>query len=322
MTRTIPHLLAALCVCGLATSALAQTRVSLPMVGLTSHRTITPGPLSPRPSSGFVHSPVRGVVGGGKAPVFIHGGSGFVGRGVVSSGSGLRVSGKYEDDNFKLRFNLGSDLGHRHVIHPAPGPVVIPWGGTPWVHVDPWFRDTRRNNQVFFIDGALVRGWQPPPAPTPPAVEPPPPPTRMELATAFLRANQPEQARVLLQEHLTENADDTQAMRTMAIALLRAGDFTQGIAVMALAYQKNPSLCERPMLAGELWNSETDLRRDLVRLVTFSHRNPSGSAFLTIATLMQAQGRDQHAVRMAARARAEGLNVELADRMIAALSRP
>ncbi len=323
MPRTSLHLLAALSAVGLATSAMAQTRVSLPMVGLTSHRTITPGPLSPRPSSGFVQAPVTGVVQGGKAPVVITGGGhGFVSRGVISSGSGLRVSGEFNDDNFRLRFNLGSDFGHGHIVHHTRGPVVVPWGGSPWYHGDPCYRGGRRSNQYYVIDGALVHGYQPPPAPPPPQAEPPPPPTKMELAAAYLRADQPEQARAMLQEHLTENADDADAMRAMAIALLRSGEFTQGIAVMALAYQTNPALCERPMRAGELWDSETDLRRDLVRLVTFTHRNPSGSAFLSIAALMQAQGRDDHAVRMATRARTEGLEVELADRMIAALTRP
>lgn len=319
MTRHVKFVVAGLTLIAGATPALAQTRVSFPMTGMPSYRTATPVPLTPRPTGGIVQAPVVAP----RAPVVISQPSGFVTRGVVSSGSGLRISGEFTDDTFRVAFNLGSDFGAPRVIH-TPGTIIYPYYGSPWYYGDPCHRGyNRRDNRYYIIDGALI---QPQPAanqpPTPqPQPEPPPPPTTIELAAMALRANLPDDAVALYQQHLTEHPDDADAMRAFAVALLRSGEFTQAVAMFGLAYRTQPSLCERPMRSDSFWASDVDLRRDLVRLVTFANRNESGAAFLGVSILMQTQGRKDHALRLAQRAKAQGLDAHIADRLVQALSR-
>lgn len=320
MKTNIPAVLIALAgLSAMSAAAMAQTRASFPMTGMPSYRTATPTPLSPRPPSGAQPVVTR-------APVFISqpivGTGGFVTRGVISSGSGLRVSGDFQDDNFRLSFHLGSDFGAKHVVR-TPNVIVWPHVGSPFWFYNDCDRFGRRTNRFSTIDGALVQ-VQPVshPAPPQPEAPPPPPPTLMEQAATHLRTGHNEQAQTSFQQRLEEDPEDANAMRGLAIAFLRLGELSQAEAMFGLAYRKQPSLCEQPMRAGEWWASATDLRRDLVRFVTHANRTESGAALLGVAALMQAQGRKDHALRMANRAKAKGLDETLATRLIESLTRP
>jgi hypothetical protein len=75
-------------------------------------------------------------------------------------------------------------------------------------------------------------------------------------------------------------------------------------------------------MVSDFWGgSSVRLRRSVTSTVRFAQRSPSGNAWLAVAVLMQAEGRDDVALRMIDRAADEGLNPTVADRMRLRLAR-
>lgn len=149
----------------------------------------------------------------------------------------------------------------------------------------------------------------------------PEPPTAYETARAWMEAGEAEAAVSWYQAHLDENPTDLEAMREYAAALLEADRFADAVAMMGYVYDLAPGQANRAMDPGLWGGSPLRLRRSVVSAVRFAQRSPSGNAWLLVAVLMQAEGRDGVALRMVDRASDEGLDSAVADRMRARLAR-
>lgn len=243
---------------------------------------------------------------------------------------GFRAAHRIRDDDFFLRVHLGSpgDLVQHgtRLIYPypytylAPGPYVNRW---PYGHrynswpvytvgsgyVDPAI-DYGPDGYTYDPDGVLQ------PMEEAPVREL----TVAEQADLLLGTNRPEAAAQLYQEHLSQHPDDAAAIRALAVALLKSGRPQEAVAVAAMAYDKDPSgLAIRPIPTA-LFSDPDDLRAALNRAVTYANRVNTASAWLLVATLMQAEGRDRVAARMLDRAIALGLSERVASAMAAELS--
>ncbi|USN97969.1 MAG: hypothetical protein H6810_07180 [Phycisphaeraceae bacterium] len=187
--------------------------------------------------------------------------------------------------------------------------------------------DDYRYPYPYGVDGRVRYGTQPgsqmtaPASTTPAATQqaaPAEPPTEIELARAALAYGDDEGAIQHYRTHLTENPDDFRAAAELAVALLAAGRDDDGVAMIRLAYGSDPGLAIRPISERVLLNSRQ--WRDLVvRAVRHAHQRDSGSAWLTVSVLMQAEGRTKVAMRMLDRARDRGLDRSVFDPLAATM---
>ena len=88
--------------------------------------------------------------------------------------------------------------------------------------------------------------------------------------------------------------------------------------MMAMAYRTDPPLADEAIDA-QLFESEKDLRGQVRRCVIHANRTGLASAWLTVAVLMQAEDRDERALKMLQRARDAGLDTVIADNLVRAL---
>lgn len=144
--------------------------------------------------------------------------------------------------------------------------------------------------------------------------------TPMELAVSSLQAGMPDRALTTLREHLKKTPDDARAQRVMAIALLEQKRFDDATASLRQAYRTDPTLADSPLDAYELGYTDESLRSMVVRTVTYANRVNTGSAWLTVTALMQAEGRTEQARNSLEKARKQGLETEVLGAMKAALS--
>jgi hypothetical protein len=328
--------------------AAGQVRMSFPGTGMPSHGTPTPTGLplsrpvlSPRPTTGFIQRPVVGsrpviiqrpVLGGqviGRGPVVCDPNPGchdICHPGLVTTGSGLTVNGRFVDDNFNLGFHFGNPLITNHCKRVSPC-VVFPSCGFPngwtWWGGWGWGWDNYIDNSYLrynVIDGSLVQpAVYQPPATQPVTQTPAPPPTTLERAQTMLRAGRVEEAVSLFQDHLRTKKDDAGAMRSLAIALLRSGEPVQAGAMMRMAYRADPGLAETPLDLNGHFGDDGDIRQSLVRAVKYANESESASGWLVVAVLMQAEGRNSHAARMLTKASAEGLEDAVVESLTTAL---
>lgn len=243
---------------------------------------------------------------------------------------GFRAAHQVRNDDFFLRVHLGSPgdfVQHgKRLIYPypytylAPGPYVNRW---PYGHrYNSWPVYTVGSG---YADPAISYGpdgyyYDPDGMVQPMEGAPVRELTVVEQADLLLGTNRPEAAAMLYQEHLAQHPDDAVAMRALAVALLKAGRPQEAVAVAAMAYDKDPSgLAIRP-IPTVLFSDPDDLRAALNRAVTYANRVNTASAWLLVATLMQAEGRDPVAARMLDRAIDLGLSERVASAMAAELS--
>ena len=270
------------------------------------------------PAPGFSNTPAfdgRGVfINPGTGP----GTDGF--HGSFSGGSGFTFNGSFTSDRLRLALHLGSTAfsGHRFRTR---GGVPIVWNYPVWWYDEysPFYGNRYDVVYGYYtpLDTALVYT---PPAPQPaPATEAVPPSTNRELADTYLRAGDPRAAIKSYQAHLKQYPGDEEAMRSLGLALIDAGQTQEGVAMIAMAYKAEPLLCDRPFSPDVFRYGADTLSRDLARVSIFANRTKSASGWLAVAVLMQAQRRDDLARNMIERARAAGLETVVADRMTSAL---
>lgn len=247
--------------------------------------------------------------------------------GVVVGGSGLTVDGAYTSNNFDLAFHLGSGYPATTgcVRYPCGNVCYYPgiyYGGWGWYN-DYYYGGYYDNSDQHYavVDGALVQPiYMTPPASTAqPAAEPPPPPTDAEIGAALLRSGDASGAVDKYRAYLRDHAADADAMRCLAIALLANGDPDQGVAMMSMAYRTSVALVDQPVADEMLFKSDADLRKAVVKAVNFANKIKSASSWLTVAVLMQAEGRKEHAGRMVDRASDLGLDAALVKKFKTAL---
>ncbi len=145
--------------------------------------------------------------------------------------------------------------------------------------------------------------------------------TAHEMAVGWMQAGDAEAAVNWFEEHLRQYPNDLVGMREYGLALIDAGRIADGVAMVGYVYDLMPGLANQSM-GSDFWGgSVTRLRRSVTNTVRFAQRSPSGNAWLAVAVLMQAEGRDDVALRMIERAADEGLDPGVADRMRVRLTR-
>jgi hypothetical protein len=257
--------------------------------------------------------------------------SGSFGRASVS-GSGLTVNGGFSDSNFRLRFHLGSGFdgvgrfrGFDRFNKRNNNVVVVwsPFAASPFFY-NPWWNTSDYGYYPPAEPNMLSQYMPTPSTPAPAAPTPPPvtehvtPSTAKDLGVTYLSAGDPRSAVISLRGWLRDNAGDTEAMRLLALALVQTGQLSDAAAMMGMAYHSDASLPGKP-LAPELFRTAERARDSVRRASVYANRVNSGSAWLLVAVLMQAEGREALASSMVEKARAAGLEADVADRMLAAL---
>jgi hypothetical protein len=231
---------------------------------------------------------------------------------VFTSGGGLVVRGSYSDDRLRVGFHLGSTG-----VYSLPRPAIS------YSPID---------GSYFYGNPLIDPGMQPAfmgppttqttPAPSQSTVSQAPtdPPTALDYAKAAMQAGQPLVGITHLRKHLKEHPDDAAAMRLLSLALLQEKQFDTAVAMLRQAYIADPSLSIEPIAPWQLGLSDQEFHKLVSRAVLFAHRVDSGSAWLMVASLMQAQGRREQALNMLNRAERQGLQTEVLSPLKAALS--
>ncbi len=89
--------------------------------------------------------------------------------------------------------------------------------------------------------------------------------------------------------------------------------------MIGYAHSQDPQLAF-DVMPVELFEGDARLMRDtLVKVVGWAHRNPSASAWLSVAIIMQGEGRNGPALKMIDRAQQYGLDRGVADQMRSAM---
>lgn len=262
-------------------------------IGSAPHFQVRPGATATIPSGA-----------GGTGPILVNPGVGGV---FIGDGLGRFF---YRDARWWLR---------RPVFWASPSGWLIPWdAGFDGNEV----RTVSVTNAGWPPSGSW-EGWTLPAAyGGPAAVPPPPPPTVLERARGAMAARAWEDAIGLYEEALDPerggNAEDHSAMRELGFALGTAGRLEQAASVVRLAYEQDPTLAARPV--DVTWDGDGWWLRGLTRrAVREATEVPTGTNWLLVAVLMQADGRNDHALRMLERAEAAGLEGEVLSAMRAAV---
>lgn len=255
-------------------------------------------------------------------------------RGVVST-SGAHIDGVFTGDRGRLAFHVGSPVlqpdgrlkrvvPFRHFRNYHPG-----WGWTGWYwpygyaynywdYENPYVLGTGGVYADPYVSTGNVPQPQQP-APPPPVL------TTLEKAQGSLQQGDAKAAVRHFREHLNAKPDDTSAMRLLAVAYLDDKQFAQAAAMMAMAYEKEPTLARTPMdreVLSRSGQSDADgLRQRVLSAVPYANRVDTASAWVLVATLMQAEGREDVARANIAKAKAKGLSLRVSGEFDAALGK-
>lgn len=141
----------------------------------------------------------------------------------------------------------------------------------------------------------------------------------VEVARLEMSLGQPDVAIEAYRAHLSEYPSDWLALRELGLAMIRTGQRGDGVAMIGYAHSQDPLLAY-DIIPVELFGGDAhELRDAVVQVVGWGHRNPSSSAWLSVAVLMQGEGRNGPALKMIERAEQLGLDPAIADQMRGAL---
>lgn len=201
----------------------------------------------------------------------------------------------------------GGGCDHKHTCRC----VLVPWFGF-WGRGWNTLPTGWRNGTVSGPSNREFEGTEPEPV-----VEL----TAYETARMWLNAGNAEAAVSWFEAHLKEYPTQIGVMREYAVALLQAGRMADAVAMMGYVYDLSPGLANEPLDPGLWGGSATRMRASVTATVRHAQRASSGNAWLTVAVIMQAEGRDAVALRMAERARDEGLSPVIFERLRLRLTR-
>lgn len=266
----------------------------------------------------------------------IHIGPGYVGNpGHITSGTGVVIDGKARGDHWNLRFHLGSGYTYSPWWKPWQYPnyrwndYYYPAYYGNWIYPSYGYSSSSYSTPLVYgqPDPYVISGINPAAvyaaalsAQAAQTAQPPREPTPLEKADALLLYGEPKASAEAYRKYLEDAPDDASAMRSLAIALLQLRRFDEAVAVMAMAYDKQPRLARTP-IDPAFFGDAAGLRKSLNSAVNYANRVNSGSAWLLVAALMQAEGRDDVALRMTERARAAGLAEPVATQLADVLRR-
>ncbi len=109
-------------------------------------------------------------------------------------------------------------------------------------------------------------------------------------------------------EHLKTNTDDFVAMRLIGMMYLEEKQPSEAASRIAFAYKRMPELARRPIDAADLRLDSARLREMVVKASKYANKMKTGSGWLMVTVLMQAEGRTEFALANLAKAEAAGLD--------------
>jgi hypothetical protein len=295
-----------------------------PLVQPISPGELVGGPIAPEPPRVIVLPPGSGFIvtrDPFQRPFLVTDGTFLnVGRGFFDS-STVNISGGFDDGNFSLRFNVGggalvpiagymSPRGYS-VRHRSSFPMSYSCAGGVC-----GYSDTLVHGVMSGYDPTMTS--QPAAAPQPMDSEEAEPVSERERGDLLLRAGRAKDAIAAFQSHLRAQPNDADAMRGLGLAMIVASQFKDGVSMVSLAYKTDPTLASDP-ISVEAFGSRGELRRILERVSLYANRSRIPAAWLTLAALMQTEGRTELAIKMIDRGREAGLEPEIAAQMAAAL---
>lgn len=269
--------------------------------------------------------------------IWTHGYGGYGDRVVVGSGVGLRIG--YSDDNFMVSLHAGSPIYSHYgrSLHRSYScePVIYPhsfhnvydigWRyprrGYSYAYPnDNW--GTSGTEVVYVGATSVAPSYQSQPAQV---VHQPEPtaktsnvPEDILRAAEHLRNGRAGNAIDVLRNFIAINDTDTLATRALAVALIENGDVSAGVSLMGLVYERDPNLASLP-IDGAFWVGSDRALRELVRSVSgYANQANTPSGWLTLAALMQAEGRNHNARQMLERAERAGLQSRVLESMLRA----
>lgn len=193
----------------------------------------------------------------------------------------------------------------------GPDPSVNYYGTSPNVSNGPYTQYVGSDGRTYIS------------VPTTPAA---PTPTTYDHALDAVSARRTAQAITELKKHLKEVAADSaaspdlRAERLLAVMYLENSEFSEALSRLALAYRRLPALAGEPLDAADLGIDSARLRELVVKSVRYANRLNTGSSWLMVTILMQAEGRSELALANLAKAEAVGLDKQLAAELRAALA--
>lgn len=147
--------------------------------------------------------------------------------------------------------------------------------------------------------------------------------TERELADTYMRLGDADSAVRVYSAHLSRHPGDVMALRALGVALIERGETRSGVDSVERAYRIDPTLGAR-LFDRELLRTPENLGLVLDRATSLAHQLEQGpgatAAWLTVAVLMQADGRLEPARTSLERAREAGLDRRVAGPMQDALN--
>lgn len=240
--------------------------------------------------------------------------------GFERGGDGVFISGRVIGDRFRLGFTVGGspfllddrgfafdlgrsyryDYGYRYAC--GGYPVYYSYSGAYRYYAPIYGQLVTIDPQ--YLDPALVSPDQSPGVST--QIDESLLPT-IERARLALERGKDADAIPFLNEHLAQSDDDTDAMRLLAAALLNTGKPHEGVALMMLAYVREPELAARPLSQSSL-GGDAAMEARATAAVAFANRQKTSSAYFVAAVLAQGAERFAVARRMLDRAHSAGLD--------------
>jgi len=273
-----------------------------------------PFPPVPHPSQPIFRPPIA-------TPFSRHDGFANDGHSFQGSMNGFAASGSFHNGPFSLAFTTGGPFfdSHHHFT-PCDGSL---WPFYPLAGLGYYY-----GNGSYYSDYYPYGYNYPYPysgmgnAPATPQAEPQPsmaaPRTPLEHAGDLLAAGDPHGAVTAYQSYLKDHPSDADATRALGLSLIDAGRTADGVAVISMAYRLDSTLSTRPFGLDTLGAART--RRDLNLVSGYANREKTASSWLALASFMQAEGRYRQASMMVDKAKAAGLDPQIAQEMSSSLA--
>ncbi len=142
----------------------------------------------------------------------------------------------------------------------------------------------------------------------------------VDYGVSAFRDGQAEAAVKIFRAILSKDKEDTFAMRVLALALLECREPDNAAAMMRQAYKTDPMLASREVEVDVLGLSSARRSTLINRATEYANRVGSASGWLTVAVLMQADGRYELARRILKKSADEGLEPDIRKAFDAALA--
>lgn len=145
--------------------------------------------------------------------------------------------------------------------------------------------------------------------------------TDRELADTYFKLGDTASALRVYQRHVGRHPGDVLAVRSMGFAMIDLGDTENGVRQVERAYRIDPTLARAPFDRQQLRDADTfgdTLDRVTALAGKLDSKPEASAAWLTVAVMMQADGRNEPARSALDKAKEAGLNTKVVEELGAA----